>query len=170
MDLSLTASFVHGILQARILEWVPRAFLPTQGSKAHLPHLLHWQVGSLPPFWGYIIPSFPVPYFLRDTCIYVHTCDTYDYKNTFGTHKMTECSQVPQSETSLTWTSSISSLVYFNMPGYSGPQGNGFTNITLTVNSPFPRQRHRNSDPTSPAFIDDCLRWHLLESTWRSTT
>ena len=41
----------HGILQARILEWVSMLSLQglflTQGSNLHL-HLLHWQVGSLP--------------------------------------------------------------------------------------------------------------------------
>ena len=42
-------SSVHGILQARILEWIalPSSF-PTQGSHPRLLHLLHWQVASLP--------------------------------------------------------------------------------------------------------------------------
>ena len=45
-------SSVHGILQARILEWVARPssswiFL-TQSSESHLLNLLYWQVGSLP--------------------------------------------------------------------------------------------------------------------------
>ena len=52
MDHSLPRSAVHGILQARILEWVACALLQeiflTQGSNPHLPHLLHWQAGSLP--------------------------------------------------------------------------------------------------------------------------
>ena len=43
---------VHGILQARILEWVAmsssRGIFPTQGLNPYLLHLLHWQVGSLP--------------------------------------------------------------------------------------------------------------------------
>ena len=42
-------SSVHGIFQARILEWVAIFLLqgnyPTQGSN---PHVLHWQVDSLP--------------------------------------------------------------------------------------------------------------------------
>ena len=42
MDCSLSGSSVHGILQARILEWVPipfsRGFFPTQGSNPGLPH------------------------------------------------------------------------------------------------------------------------------------
>ena len=46
---SLLGSSVHGILQARILEWVAISFVqgifPTQGSN---PHLLHWQADSLP--------------------------------------------------------------------------------------------------------------------------
>ena len=56
MDYSLPGSSVHGILQARILEWVtmpsskgssqPRDI--TQGSNSHLLCLLHWQMCSLP--------------------------------------------------------------------------------------------------------------------------
>ena len=49
MDCSLLGSSVHGILQARIPEWVPISFSrgvsQTQGSN---PCLLHWQVDSLP--------------------------------------------------------------------------------------------------------------------------
>ena len=48
MDCSLPGSPLHGIFQARILEWVaipsPGNFL-TQGSN---PHLLYWQADSLP--------------------------------------------------------------------------------------------------------------------------
>ena len=48
MGCSLPGSSAHGILKARVLEWVaipsPGDFL-TQGSN---PHLLHWQAGSLP--------------------------------------------------------------------------------------------------------------------------
>ena len=44
-------SSVHGILQARILEWVttpsPRGIFLTQGSNQSLLLLLHWQAGSL---------------------------------------------------------------------------------------------------------------------------
>ena len=51
MDRSLPGSSVHGILQARILEWVAmpslQGMVPTQGLNPHLLHL-HWQVGSLP--------------------------------------------------------------------------------------------------------------------------
>ena len=50
MDCSLPSSSVHGILQARILEWVAISFsregiFLTQGSNMCL---LHWQVDSLP--------------------------------------------------------------------------------------------------------------------------
>ena len=50
MDCSLSGSSFHGILQARVLEWVPIFFLlqgifSTQGSNLQL---LHWQVDSLP--------------------------------------------------------------------------------------------------------------------------
>ena len=52
MDCSLRDSFVHGILQARILEWVAMPYLqgifPTQGLNPCLLSLLHWQAGSLP--------------------------------------------------------------------------------------------------------------------------
>ena len=52
MDCSPQGFSVHGILQARILEWIAIAFsrgiFPTQGWNPHLLHLLHWQAGSLP--------------------------------------------------------------------------------------------------------------------------
>ena len=52
MDCSPPGSSVHGILQARILEWVAfsreEGIFPTQGLNLHLLRLLHWQVGSLP--------------------------------------------------------------------------------------------------------------------------
>ena len=52
MNCSPPGSSVHGILQARTLEWVAisssRGIFPTQGSNPHLLPLLHWQVGSLP--------------------------------------------------------------------------------------------------------------------------
>ena len=58
MGCSLTGSFVHRILQARILEWVA---LSSRGSSRPrgLLCLLHWQADSLPlappgkPFNGY---------------------------------------------------------------------------------------------------------------------
>ena len=49
MDCSLPGSSVHGILQARTLEW--GATPSSRGSswpRDHLLCLLHWQVGSLP--------------------------------------------------------------------------------------------------------------------------
>ena len=50
-DCSPPGSSVHGILLARILEWVAtpslQGIFPTQGSNLHLFYLLHWQVGSL---------------------------------------------------------------------------------------------------------------------------
>jgi len=54
MDCSLPGSSVHGISQARILEWIAislsRGIFPTQGSYLHL---LHWQADSLPlHHWG----------------------------------------------------------------------------------------------------------------------
>ena len=59
MDYSLPGSSVHGIFQARILEWVAIPLLQgiflTQGSNFHF---LHWQADSLPlnhlgkPHWA----------------------------------------------------------------------------------------------------------------------
>ena len=46
MDHSPPGSSVHGILQARILEWV--AVPSSKGSNPCLLGLLHWQAGSLP--------------------------------------------------------------------------------------------------------------------------
>ena len=60
IDCSPADSSVHGILQARILEWVAMPFSrgsSCQGSNLHLLHLLHWQAGFLPlappgkPIW-----------------------------------------------------------------------------------------------------------------------
>ena len=52
MDCSSPGSSAHGILQARILEWVAipsfREIFLTQGLNPYLLCLLHWQVGSLP--------------------------------------------------------------------------------------------------------------------------
>ena len=52
MDCSPPGSSVHGILQARILEWVAmpssRGSFPIQGWNPGLSCFLHWQVGSLP--------------------------------------------------------------------------------------------------------------------------
>ena len=53
MDCSPPGSSIHGILQARILEWVAvtsfRGSYPTQGSNPSLLHLLHWQAGFFLP-------------------------------------------------------------------------------------------------------------------------
>ena len=46
VDCSSPGSSVHGILQARILEWV--AIPSSRGSSWRLLCLLHWQVGTLP--------------------------------------------------------------------------------------------------------------------------
>ena len=52
MDCSPLGSSVHGILQAKILEWVAISFSREssqhQGSNQSLLYLLHWQAGSLP--------------------------------------------------------------------------------------------------------------------------
>ena len=49
MDSNPPSSSVHGILQARILEWVAISFsriFPAHGLKLHLINLLPWQVDS----------------------------------------------------------------------------------------------------------------------------
>ena len=49
VDCSPPGSSVHGIFQARVLEWVAISY--SRGSSQHilyLLHLLHWQAGSLP--------------------------------------------------------------------------------------------------------------------------
>ena len=52
VEWSPPGSSVHGILQARILEWIAtpssRGSYQTQGSNRCLLGLLHWQAGSLP--------------------------------------------------------------------------------------------------------------------------
>ena len=52
MDCSLPGSSVHGIFQAKILEWATALLLQvifwTQGLSLHLLRLLHWQMDSLP--------------------------------------------------------------------------------------------------------------------------
>ena len=52
MDCNPPGFSVHGIPQARILEWVvissSRGIFLTQGSNLCLLCLLHWQAGSLP--------------------------------------------------------------------------------------------------------------------------
>ena len=54
VDHSLPGSSVHGILQARILEWIAmpssrRSSWPRDWTHFSYVCLLHWQVGSLPP-------------------------------------------------------------------------------------------------------------------------
>ena len=48
MDRNLPGSSVHGILQARILEWVLQGFFRAQGSNLNILSLQHWQVVPLP--------------------------------------------------------------------------------------------------------------------------
>ena len=51
MDRGPPGSPGHGVFQARTVKWVAipssRGIFPTQGPNPHLPHLLHWQAGSL---------------------------------------------------------------------------------------------------------------------------
>ena len=76
-------SSVHGILQARILEWVPmpssKVIFQTQGSNPHLLCLLHWQAGSLP-----LVP--PGPHYMDTSQIGLgSTCMTlFNFNYLFG--------------------------------------------------------------------------------------
>jgi len=67
MDYHPPGFSVHGIFQARILEWVAifhlQGIFPTQGLN---PHLLFWQAGSLPlstnlgsPYLSFLHLNFP---------------------------------------------------------------------------------------------------------------
>ena len=53
MDCSRPGSSIHGLLQARILEWIvipsSRISSRPRDRTPYFLHLLHWQVGSLPP-------------------------------------------------------------------------------------------------------------------------
>ena len=48
MDCTPPGSSVHGILQARMLEWVAISFSRGSSLPRDLLYLLHWQAGSLP--------------------------------------------------------------------------------------------------------------------------
>ena len=73
MNYILSGSSVHGILQARILEWVTMSF--SRGSswsrdQTHITfHLLHWQVGSLP-----LVPPGKPRCSISGVCGYYHAC------------------------------------------------------------------------------------------------
>ena len=96
MDRSSPGSSVHGILQARILEWVamPSSRQSSQPTDwTHVSYLLHWQVDSLP-----LVPSALVyvfsnllrlnfPHFLHWSYI-IHL----------------ELSQIPLSQSAFPWT------------------------------------------------------------------
>ena len=73
MDCSLPGSSIHGILQARILEWVATAFsrgqriIPFSGDFPHpgvKPGFPMWQTDSLPSEPPGKLLSFPLPHFL----------------------------------------------------------------------------------------------------------
>ena len=72
MDCSLLDSSVHGILQARILEWVANAHLqgifPTQGSSPCLLCRLRWQVA--PPDLLRLV-------LMCELCIWVHLASLF---------------------------------------------------------------------------------------------
>ena len=65
VDCSLPGPSVHGILQARILEWVAipfsRGIFPTQGLKLSFPHgrqILYCLSHYRHPFWMKVDPTF----------------------------------------------------------------------------------------------------------------
>ena len=75
IDCSPPDSSVHGILQARILEWV---VCPPPGDRPDpfLLCLLHWQVGSLP----LVPPGKPIYMYV---CVYIYI---YVYTNNIHTY------------------------------------------------------------------------------------
>ena len=84
MNHSPPGSSVHGILQARILEWVacpPSGDLPDpRNGTLCLLHLLHWQLGSLslvPPGKPSVLDTYHIsllslPYVLMLSLVHVH--------------------------------------------------------------------------------------------------
>ena len=82
MNCSLPGSFVHGILQARILEWVAtllQGIFPTQELNLGLLCFLHWQAGCTQNI-GWCVLAVCV-------CVCVCTCPTYlvvNYKYVVG--------------------------------------------------------------------------------------
>ena len=71
-DCSPPGFSVHGILQARILEWVAIPFFqgisPAQGLNLHLLYLLHWQAGSS----SLVLPGKATSVYIY-VCVYTHT-------------------------------------------------------------------------------------------------
>ena len=76
MDCSPPGSSVHGIFQARILEWVVisyfRRYLPNQGSNPYLLNLLHWYTSTgLSLFLK--VPFMSLQFYERPTLVPVFT-------------------------------------------------------------------------------------------------
>ena len=80
VDCSPPGFSVHGILQARILEWVamppPRGIFPNQGSNPFLLCLLRWQMGSLP-----LVPLFFICGYYHFRKKYIYMCIYICYMN-----------------------------------------------------------------------------------------
>ena len=75
-DCSLPGSSVHGILQARILQWVPMS--SSRGSsqprdRTRVSCLLHWQTGSLPLVPPRKPQTFTSLIYLNGKLIHTHT-------------------------------------------------------------------------------------------------
>jgi len=83
MNCSSLGSSVHGILQARILEWLqspPPGDLPNPGPKPYLLHLLHCPAGPLP----LALPGKPVSYYtvITDFIFYRRRDSKHIWSNT----------------------------------------------------------------------------------------
>ena len=82
MDCSLPGSSVHGILQARMLEWVAMPFSRVSSqlreSNLHLLHLLHWQESPLP----LAPPGKPKSAMYIYMCIYFARIKTHKHTHT----------------------------------------------------------------------------------------
>ena len=116
MDCSPPGFSVHGILLARILEWVAISFFqgisPTQGSHLHLSCLSHWQASSL----SLVLPGKP-------TCVYTHThayivCEvnlhiySFDPLHMFCRFSYSNTYLFPPT----TFVILLSNILFFNMP------------------------------------------------------
>ena len=120
MDCSPPGFSVHGILSARILEWVAISFFQgislTQGSNLHLSCLSHWQAGSLS-----LVPSGKPTSVYVCVCVYTHVyiiCEvnlhiySFDPLHMFCRFSYSNTYLFPPT----TFVILLSNILYFNMP------------------------------------------------------
>jgi len=79
MDCSLPGFSVHGIFQARILEWVAISFSKFYSTQSYIRSLNHFEfifvygIGECSNFIHFQVPSFPSTIYQR-SCIFLHSC------------------------------------------------------------------------------------------------